>query len=92
MRAASTTTSGGASAGDATKSRAGFLRAGVQSDATMLGETNVPDELPGQPQEWLFEVIVGLRGDLEVLQVLLPVERHSTSLDFALLFKGSVNI
>ena len=35
---------------------------------------DIPGELPSEPQEWLFEVVVGLGGDLEILEVLFPVE------------------
>lgn len=48
-------------------------------------ERLVADELACEPQERLLEVVVGLGRDLEVLQVLLAVERYGSSLDFALL-------
>lgn len=47
--------------------------------------SHVPNELPGKPKEGLFEVVVGLRGDLEVLEVLLAVEGDLARLDLPLL-------
>lgn len=49
---------------------------------------DVPDELPGEPEEGLLEVVVGLGRDLKVLEVLLSVERDSSSLDLSLLSGG----
>ena len=46
---------------------------------------NAPNELPGEPEERFFEVVVGLRGDLEVLEVFLAVEGDRASLDFSVL-------
>lgn len=48
-------------------------------------ESGVSDQLAGQPEERLFEVVVALSGDFEVLQVLLAVERNGTGLDLAFL-------
>lgn len=48
-------------------------------------ESWVADKLAGQPQEWLLEVVVGLGGDIVVLEVLLAVERDALGLDLALL-------
>lgn len=48
-------------------------------------QTGVADELAGEPQEWLLEVVVGLGGDIVVLEVLLAVEGDSLGLDFSLL-------
>ena len=45
----------------------------------------VSDQLPGEPQEGLLEVVVGLGRDVVVLQVLLAVESDGLGLDFALL-------
>ena len=45
----------------------------------------VAHKLAGQPQEWLLEVVVGLGGDIVVLEVLLAVERDGLGLDLALL-------
>ena len=45
----------------------------------------VADELPGEPQERLLEVVVGLGGDVVVLEVLLAVESDGLGLDLALL-------
>ncbi|KAH3659974.1 hypothetical protein OGAPHI_007179 [Ogataea philodendri] len=38
-----------------------------------------------QPQEWLLEVVVGLGGNVKVLQVLLSVESDGLGLDFSFL-------
>ena len=48
-------------------------------------ELGVADQLPSQPEEGLLEVVVGLGGDIVVLQILLAVEGDGLSLDFALL-------
>lgn len=48
-------------------------------------ESWVADKLAGQPQEWLLEVVVGLGGDIVVLEVLLAMERDALGLDLALL-------
>lgn len=48
-------------------------------------ETGVADELASEPQEGLLEVVVGLSGDIVVLEVLLAVESNRLGLDFALL-------
>ena len=45
----------------------------------------VTDELPCEPQEGLLEVVVGLGGDVVVLEVLLAVESDRLGLDLALL-------
>ena len=45
----------------------------------------VSDQLTGQPQERLLEVVVGLGGDIVVLEVLLPVEGDGLGLHLALL-------
>jgi len=45
----------------------------------------VADQLSRQPQERLLEVVVGLRRDVVVLQVLFAVEGDGLGLDFALL-------
>jgi hypothetical protein len=45
----------------------------------------VADELPREPQEGLLEVVVGLGGDVVVLEVLLAVEGDGLGLDLALL-------
>ena len=46
---------------------------------------SAPDELPGEPEERLLEVVVRFCGDLEILKILLPVERHRSRLDFPFL-------
>lgn len=48
-------------------------------------ETRVADELASEPQEGLLEVVVGLGGDIVVLEVLLAVESDRLCLDLALL-------
>lgn len=45
----------------------------------------VANQLAGQPQERLLKVIVGLGGDIVVLQVLLSVEGDGLGLHFSLL-------
>ena len=44
----------------------------------------VADELPCEPQEGLLEVVVGLGGDVVVLEVLLSVEGDGLCLYLAL--------
>lgn len=46
----------------------------------------VANELAGQPEEGLLEVVVRLGGDIVVLEVLLSVESDSLGLDLALLY------
>jgi hypothetical protein len=48
-------------------------------------ELGVANELAGEPQEGLLEVVVGLGGNLVVGQVLLAVEGDGLGLDLALL-------
>merc|ERR1719152_1135387 len=48
-------------------------------------KVGVADELPCQPEEGLLEVVVGLRRDVIVLQILLAVERDLLRLHLALL-------
>ena len=45
----------------------------------------VANEFPGEPKERLLKVVVGLGGDVVVLQVLLAVESDRLRLNFALL-------
>jgi hypothetical protein len=45
----------------------------------------VADKLPCEPQEGLLEVVVGLGGDVVVLEVLLAVEGNGLGLNLALL-------
>ena len=49
------------------------------------GESIVAGEFTGQPQERLFEVVVGLCRNVVVLQVLLAVESDLLGLDLAIL-------
>lgn len=48
-------------------------------------QPGVADELAREPQEGLLEVVVGLGGDVVVLQVLLAVEGDGLGLHLALL-------
>lgn len=48
-------------------------------------KAGVADELASQPEEGLLEVVVGLGGDVVVLQVLLAVEGDGLGLDLSLL-------
>lgn len=83
---ASTWTSGGASAGAATNSKLGLLVKDEGSDiANVSPGSYSPDKFPRQPEEGLFKVVVGLGGNLEILEVLFPVESDSAGLYFALL-------
>ena len=52
-------------------------------------ERIVSDDLAREPKEGLLEVVVRLRRDFEVLQVLLPVEGDVRSLHFPLLFEST---
>lgn len=52
---------------------------------TKTYQAGVADQLASEPQERLLEVVVGLGGDVVVLQVLLAVEGDSLGLDLALL-------
>jgi hypothetical protein len=45
----------------------------------------VADEFPGEPEERLLEVVVGLGRNVVVLEVLLAVEGDGLGLDLALL-------
>ena len=90
MSAASTWTSGGARAGAATNSSDGLLavKRGHQrglNDEVGRELFRAPDEFPGEPEEGLLKVIIGLGRNFKVLQVLLPVECNGTSLYFAIL-------
>ena len=49
---------------------------------------NSPSQLSGEPQEWLLEVVVGFGGDLEILQILLAVERDGSGFHFTFLVKA----
>jgi hypothetical protein len=76
---------GGARAGAATNS--------YDMVSTNLGKSRyvpsyqswVANEFAGQPEERLLEVVVGLRGNIVVLQVLLSVEGDGLRLDLSLL-------
>lgn len=48
-------------------------------------EVGVSEKLASKPEERFFEVVVGLRGDVVVLQVLLAMESDSLGLDFSVL-------
>ena len=51
----------------------------------MTYELGVADKLASEPKEGLLEVVVGLGGDVVVLEVLLAVESDGLGLDLALL-------
>lgn len=78
-----TWTSGGASAGAATNSW--LVRRINTRGGWGAYQTGVADQLTGQPQERLLEVVVGLGGDVVVLEVLLAVEGDSLGLHLTLL-------
>lgn len=48
-------------------------------------QLGVADQLASEPQEGLFEVVVGLGGDVVVLEVLLAVEGDGLGLHLTLL-------
>lgn len=48
-------------------------------------EVWISEQLSGEPEEWLFEVIVRLCGDVVVLEVLLSVEGDGLGLHFTVL-------
>ena len=48
-------------------------------------ELGVADQFSGEPEEGFLEVVVGLGGDVVVLEVLLSVEGDRLGLDFSLL-------
>jgi hypothetical protein len=54
----------------------------IRGNTHQLGVAN---QFPGEPQEGLLEVVVGLGGDVVVLEVLLAVESDGLGLDLALL-------
>jgi hypothetical protein len=56
---------------------------GRGSDELEVGVTN---QLAGQPKERLLKVVVGLGGNVVVLEVLLSVESDGLGLDFTFLF------
>jgi hypothetical protein len=58
---------------------------GPPSQERNTHQLRVADELAGEPEEGLLEVIVGLGGNIVVLQVLLAVEGDGLGLDLALL-------
>lgn len=94
MSAASTWTSAGASAGAATNSRDGLLQRRLaihERYETGIKTRCVPNKLPREPEEWLLEVVVRLRRDLEVLDVFLAVEGDAARLHFPLLQHKETN-
>lgn len=48
-------------------------------------EGGVTNELPGQPQEGLLKVVVGLGGDVVILEIFLAMEGDSLGFDLAFL-------
>jgi hypothetical protein len=87
MAAWSTWTSGGARAGAATNSWRAVSSSAIEAvqSATGAYQALVANELPREPQERLLEVVVGLGGDVVVLEILLAVEGDGLGLDLALL-------
>jgi hypothetical protein len=85
MSWASTVTSGGARAGAATKSYSLVSTCKRKKGHESADQRSVADQFPGKPQERLLEVVVGLGGDVVVLEVLLAVESDGLGLDLALL-------
>lgn len=78
-------TSGGARAGAATNS---CLAVSFRFPCVLISSTYqslVADEFPGEPEEGLLKVVVGLGRDVVVLKVLLAVEGDGLGLDLALL-------
>jgi hypothetical protein len=61
------------------------VQKGLDFIARARDRKGLPNEFPRQPEEWFFEVVVRLRRDFEVLNVLLSVESHGTGLHFSLL-------
>lgn len=51
----------------------------------MTYQLGVANKLASEPKEGLLEVVVGLGGDIVVLEVLLAVEGDGLGLDLALL-------
>lgn len=51
----------------------------------MSYQSLVADKFSGEPEEWLLKVIIGLGGDVVVLEVLLAMEGDGLCLDLALL-------
>lgn len=85
-RASSTWTVGGAKARPATNScpaRISIRQA--RNYAALTYQAWVADKLSRQPQEGLFEVVVGFGGDIVVLKILLAVESDGLGLYFTLL-------
>lgn len=68
-----------------------FLQSGQPSRFTLsmvrslTHQSLVTDKLPGEPEERLLEVVVGLGRNVVVLEVLLAVEGDGLGLDLALL-------
>ena len=52
---------------------------------SLTHQSLVTDKLPGEPEERLLEVVVGLGRNVVVLEVLLAVEGDGLGLDLALL-------
>lgn len=84
MSSGLTCTSGGARAGAATNSLivVSQINRYVKECTHQL---RVADQLASKPEEGLLEVVVGLGGDIVVLEVLLAVEGDSLGLHLTLL-------
>lgn len=80
---------GGARAGAATNSYNQQLAKQLFSGVDEAAETyklGVANKLASEPEERLLEVIIGLRGNVVVLEVLLSVESDGLGLDLSLLY------
>jgi hypothetical protein len=81
-----TVTVGGARAGAATKSYIDWLEMRERRNKCRCShQGRVSDKLSGKPEEGFLEVIIRLRRNVVVLQVLLAMEGDGLGLDFALL-------
>jgi len=66
-----------------------IVKMGSIFTSRVRGNEDLPNKFPRQPEERFFEVVVRLGRNLEVLNILLSVESHSTGLHFSLLQKLS---
>lgn len=53
--------------------------------AILSYQVGVANKFPCQPQERLLEIVIGLGGDVVILEVLLAMKSNCLCLDFALL-------
>ena len=78
---------GGCQGGGRNKVESGVSSRAIRSGffLRVYGNEGLPNEFPRQPKERFFEVVIRLRRNFKVLDVLLSVESHGTGLDFSLL-------